>query len=497
MPDNFYLEKVFPEADKVFSFEHKNIQEVKDDCVYVFDTMVLLVPYFTSKESVQEFSRIFKDLKKGKRLFIPARVAREFAKNRGQKIAETYNKIIESQDRLNKAEISLERFPIFETNSDYARLKDIEGKINALKSEYREKLNALSDDLMNWKWNDPVSLIYKDVFTPETIIELKETAESLAAKMQFRFEHGVPPGFKKKDQAKPDEGIGDLIIWQVTLEIGKETNSNVVLVTNEEHKDWFYRHQNTAILPKYELIEEFRRYTGGKSINIINFSKFLKLQNAQEKTVEEVKSLYADTGFKIIKEKDFLSLLKENEKYFTEKNGFLGAKYFVETVLAGKEYDIGSSWELMKNLDGKKIECYPWKDPTGKYHPLNAVRIKKHNSSAEMSNELKINRQLVTLKANIPIQIFVNGGIDYYDTEFSFRYNPPAYGKGIVLSLKDANGQIAAQYIILDSSGQMTYRFSDAIDELGIERNFGFVEIKSKEDVTFELWAKDIEGGFQ
>jgi hypothetical protein len=381
--DKFYLEKIFPEADKVFSFHYKTIDEIKDSCIYILDTMVLLIPYFTSKESVKDFDTIFKKLKTQNRLFIPARVAREFAKNRGQKIAETYNKIIESQDRLNKAQITLEKFPIFETNEDYIKLKDLEKEINRLKDDYRDKLKELSEDLKNWKWDDPVSKMYQEVFTPDTIIETKQKQEELEKNLKFRFQHLIPPGYKKTDQNKPDSGIGDLIIWFTTLEIGKEKNTDIIFVTNEEQNDWFYRHQGTAISPKYELLDEFRRFTEGKSISIINFSNFLVLQDAQKETVEEVKVLYADTGFKIISKDEFMITLADSEEIFRQRNGFLGAKFFVETVLADKGYDIGTCWELLKQLDGKEVESYEWKDPKGVYRPLRAVRVKRTVSNTD------------------------------------------------------------------------------------------------------------------
>lgn len=375
--DKFYLEKVFPEAAKIFSIDHKTIDEIKEDCVYILDTMVLLVPYFTSKESVKDFEKIFKKLKGGSRLFIPARVAREFAKNRGQKIAETYNKIIESQDRLNKAQISLEKFPFFESDADYIRLKEVESEISKLKDEYREKLKKLSEDLKNWKWDDPVSKMYQEIFTADAIIEVKLSEDELVTSMSFRFDNFVPPGYKKTDQNKPDGGIGDLIIWQTTLEIGKEKNSNIVFVTNEEQNDWFYRHQGTAISPKYELLDEFRRFTNGKSISIVNLSTFLLSQQAQVETVNEVKVLYADTGFKKISKDEFLMHLADSEEIFKHKNGFLGAKFFVETVLADRSFDIGSSWELFNQMDNSEIESYEWKDPQEVYRPLRAVRSKR------------------------------------------------------------------------------------------------------------------------
>lgn len=289
--DKFYLEKMFPDADQVFSYRFKVADEIKTDCIYIFDTNVLLVPYFSSKESIEDFSRIFKKLKASGRLFIPARVAREFAKNKGQKIADTYSKLIESKNKLNNAQITLDKFPIFETNKDYLELKEIESQISKSKEKFRTNLDKLSEELMNWKWEDPVSQMYREIFTPEIIINVKKGEEDLKKDHEFRNDHSISPGYKKSDQNKPDNGIGDLIIWQTTLEIGKEKNTDIIFVTNEEQSDWFYRQQNTAIVPKYELLDEFRRFTNGKSVSIINFSKFLILQEANKATVDELLEL--------------------------------------------------------------------------------------------------------------------------------------------------------------------------------------------------------------
>jgi hypothetical protein len=299
--DKFYLEKIIPDADTVFSHSYKIADEIKYNCIYVLDTNVLLVPYLSSKESIDDFARLFKLLKDSNRLFIPARVAREFARNRGQKIADTYSKLVESKNRLNNAQITLEKFPIFETNRDYQELKEIERKISILKEEYRTKLEKLSDDLMNWKWDDPVSNMYKEIFTAEIIIEVKKSEDELKKDHDFRNDHLIPPGVKKNDQLKPDNGIGDLIIWQTALEIGKEKDNDVILVTNEEHNDWFYRQQNTAVLPRYELLNELREYTNGKSVGILNFSKFLSLLEANDATIAELSEL------KILEAKYFTS----------------------------------------------------------------------------------------------------------------------------------------------------------------------------------------------
>ncbi|WP_341908010.1 PIN domain-containing protein [Fluviicola taffensis] len=299
--DKFYLENVFPDAEAIFQFRYKPLDELNGGAIFVFDTMVLLTPYFTSKESVDDFRKIFTELKAAGKLLIPARVAREFASNRGKKLAEAYSKIVESQQRLNRSEIRFEKFPIFETDEDYIALKEAELEINRLKNTYREKLDSLSKKLKEWKWLDPVTQMYQDIFTKDIIIELKENQDEIEKRLEHRFNHEIPPGFKKQDQKKLDGGIGDLIVWQTTLEIGADRQSDIVFVTNEGHGDWFYRQQETPVSPRIELLDEFRRKTNGKSIAIIDFQSFLEIRKAKTSTLEEVKEYVEEERYSIHK----------------------------------------------------------------------------------------------------------------------------------------------------------------------------------------------------
>ncbi len=322
--DNFFLGKVFAEPEKVFRFNHHGIDKVKDSCIYVFDTNVLLVPYVISKQGVADYKKIFLRLKKESRILIPARVAIEFAVNRGRKLSLVFAKIIEYKERLNRDNLKLENFPLLEDQSDYKEAKDIEVKIAALKKEYRKCLDSIENRIKNWNWNDPVSKAYKDIFTKDIIVGVKKEEAELERDLEYRILHKIPPGYM--DKAKADNGIGDLIIWQTVLEIGKDKALDVVFVTNEKKQDWFYVQQKTGVFPRFELYEEFRSFTGGKSINIISFSDFLNLQQAKEETVDEVRR----------EAKAFEAVERESESeiiHFKEKDRVYHPKYGLGNIL--------------------------------------------------------------------------------------------------------------------------------------------------------------------
>lgn len=157
--------------------------------------------------------------------------------------------------------------------------------------------------------------------------------------LDFRVEHQIASGFK--DSKKIDNGIGDLTIWQTILEIAKDKQKDVVFVTNEKKNDWFYNEFNTTLYPKFELFDEFRRFTGGNSICIVNFEKFLMSQNASEDTIKELQGLRAESGFLIISREVLISELQRSFKVAKDKeNGFVSSKFFVETLLAKISYMI-------------------------------------------------------------------------------------------------------------------------------------------------------------
>jgi len=373
--DKFYLHKIFPEPDKVFSFDYKSYPETKGNCLFVVDTNILFVPFQTSKKGLSDIKTIFERLKRENRLFIPSRVAREFAKNRGENLATVYRKAEEATERTNKIDINLGNFPILLDNAHYQSAKEIEKLIIGKLDELRGKLKELKEDVKKWNWDDPVSELYRTIFTPEIIIDTTKTEAELEKDLEFRIEHQIAPGYK--DSNKIDKGIGDLIIWQTILEAGRTKNKHITFISNEKKADWFHSEFKTSLYPKYELFDEFRRETNGQSINIINFEEFLVSQDATEETIVEIRELFAPSGYKIVDKESFLGLLKDMVIKAQLKNGFVGSKYFIETVLADLSFDIGNSWEMFHTLEKDGIiESYRHTDPSGIYPPISSVRFK-------------------------------------------------------------------------------------------------------------------------
>ncbi|MEP6894444.1 MAG: hypothetical protein ABI986_02435, partial [Chloroflexota bacterium] len=64
----FGIKTIFPDAEAIFSHSLLPVEKIKDDCLVILDTNVLLLPYDTGKSSLDQISKIYKHLIKEKRL---------------------------------------------------------------------------------------------------------------------------------------------------------------------------------------------------------------------------------------------------------------------------------------------------------------------------------------------------------------------------------------------------------------------------------------------
>lgn len=285
--DIFYLDKIYPDSSKVFSFEYKSLEELTNNSIFILDTNVLFVPFDTSEKNLGDIKNILLKIKEENKLFLPARVAREFANNRAKKLGDLFLKLRQTKDKLNSGNYKTEDYPLLQGNQNYKEVLGNFDKITELIKTSRKLLNNVESEILGWNWNDNVSKTYKTIFTEDIIIEVKKSEEDLINDLKYRIEHKIAPGFK--DSNKLDDGIGDLIIWQTAMEIAKDKKMNLILVSNDQKNDWFYKQDKTGLYPKYELFDEFRRFTDGFSLQIINFPKFLEIQHARAETIKEVR----------------------------------------------------------------------------------------------------------------------------------------------------------------------------------------------------------------
>lgn len=287
--DIFIANDVYPDPLQIFNSKFKTREEIKNDCFIVLDTNALLLPYTISKATLEEIKNTYTKLILEKRLIVPGQVAREFAKNRANKLVELYQNISAKRDSI-KLPTEDNFYPLLENLDIYQQAKELENKLHKTRKEYSKKITEILEYIKQWNWNDPVSSLYADLFKGEVIldIEIEEgKKEKIKDDLKRRFLHKIPPGYK--DSSKADEGIGDLLIWQTILKIGETHRKSVIFVSGEEKPDWWHRSNDQKLYPRYELVEEFRRSSEGQSFYMINLAELLKLYGATKEVIEEVK----------------------------------------------------------------------------------------------------------------------------------------------------------------------------------------------------------------
>jgi rRNA-processing protein FCF1 len=110
--DIFALERVFPNADALFSLNIEPLESVREKCDIVLDTNVLLLPYATGPNSLKRIQTIYERLKTEGRFFIPSQVAREFARHRANKLMEVLKTLADKRSQIQKP--SIRPYPLLE-----------------------------------------------------------------------------------------------------------------------------------------------------------------------------------------------------------------------------------------------------------------------------------------------------------------------------------------------------------------------------------------------
>jgi rRNA-processing protein FCF1 len=231
--DIFIADFIYPEANSIFKISLKKLKDIKDDCYIVLDTNVLLVPYTTSKESLAQIQKTYETLISESRLIVPVQVAREFAKNRANKLIDLYQDLCRKRDE--NIQLKKGRYPLLEFLDEYQEVIRLEDEIEKQLREYRKAIVKVLDHIKGWTWDDPVSLLYAELFNESVVLSPHIDKKEITEDLNRRQQHNIPPGYE--DSSKPDRGVGDLLIWHTILEVGKTHKKSVIFVSGEKKSD--------------------------------------------------------------------------------------------------------------------------------------------------------------------------------------------------------------------------------------------------------------------
>ena len=279
------LRRVFPDANSIFTTDYVDLPSALSTGVLVLDTNALLVPYSTGPQSLDQIRHTYEQFAGEGRLVVPGQVAREFARNRPRKLAELHHAVGVKRDI---ADPKSGGYPLLASSSSFEAVKRIEADLAVVLKKYRKAVGKLLAEIEGWTWNDPVSNMYSEVFTGSVIHEPTCDEAEVSRRWQECVDHKLPPGYK--DAAKGEDGVGDLRVWLTILGVGAERKTHAVFVSGDAKPDWWHQSSLRPLYPRFELVDEYRRASGGGTFHIVQFSKFLEVSGAGPKVVAEVAS---------------------------------------------------------------------------------------------------------------------------------------------------------------------------------------------------------------
>lgn len=271
-----------------FKESEKDLREVWDNCVFVFDANILLNLYRYSDTTRKEFLRILNKIKG--RTWLPHRAAEEYLSNRLIVIDQqekSYDDTIKSINSLKSDLENARQHPFVSPKT----MKQVERVFDTLCSELSKNKGSHTKRISNDEIKNSISSIFAgNVGSPYE----KEKLEELIVDGEERYKQKIPPGFKDGGKSGSSEVFtekcrkyGDLIVWYQVIEKSIDSKKPIVLVTDDKKEDWWERFKGKTIGPRPELVKEFKDKTDN-TFHMYQADRFLEL--ARENLDEAVSS---------------------------------------------------------------------------------------------------------------------------------------------------------------------------------------------------------------
>ncbi|MEE4535254.1 PIN domain-containing protein [Bacillus velezensis] len=256
-----------------FYFDNKNT-DIWINSVIVLDTNILLNLYRYSKETSEKLLALLE--KSRDRLWLPHQIALEFHLNRTNVILDQQTSYEKIESILRKKSSEIESSLKKELGS--YRKKHVTLSIDSIIDQIKSSIDGLISEISQEKEDHPILL--KNDHIKQEITALfdnkvgspykKEKLKEIEKEADKRYALDIPPGYRdvSKKGAKFHNGeiilekYGDYILWQQIIDFAKEKQTNIIFITDDEKKDWWYESKGKTIGPRSELLNEFNYKTG-------------------------------------------------------------------------------------------------------------------------------------------------------------------------------------------------------------------------------------------
>jgi PIN like domain len=384
----------------------EEFEELWKNCIFSFDTNILLNVYRYSPKARERLFEIWRKL--NERIWLPNQVAFEYLQERLTVISHQLKPYKELQEVLDDAAKrfteKIEEFSKRHSFNSYTDAKKLSMILEDAHNKIKEELKASSascPDLLESDsfWVEITQIFDGKVGEPYS----EEDLSKYFKKSESRFKNQQPPGYQ--DAKKPEtERYGDVIIWFQLIDYVKSQKKPLVFVTDDEKEDWWLKHKGKTIGPRPELIQEmvekggiqFYLYTSDRFLEYA--AEFLKLEDGQEviKEAAEIRHQVEAEGISasVDKYKSALGSLRKFHQVFTDS---IDSDTLIKINALGKaikalslQPETSASLKNIAEFNRTLIESESWKKAA---HSLSVVAASQSMDKLIQTRSL-INREV-------------------------------------------------------------------------------------------------------
>jgi hypothetical protein len=302
------------------AFEEAAAAALQSESPVFLDTNMLSWCFRLAPTALRDFTNWLDDLRREKRLLIPAWVVHEYndhlitgnvdfvSPHKG--ITKTMEGHIAELDRIAHLQAGDE----LATQLGYA---DRQGLLQAM-STASNTLQKIAKGIERESAEGKRDLLdYLEGLTMKCGLRsnIHDLAIAATRESAARYPSRLAPGYH--DAEKLNNSVGDLIIWKEILDYCISQNAKrAVLLTNDRKSDWVYSPSSVILrdgrrvsgtspivrhvkLPKPDLLDEFEEHTGGGDLHILSIDSVISILSSPERSIRSQEFRNLALGIKI------------------------------------------------------------------------------------------------------------------------------------------------------------------------------------------------------
>src|ERR1700694_5904274 len=252
-------------------------------CIFGLDGTVLLNLYGYSETTREQLLSLLERLHS--RIRMPHQFCLEYQRNRAHAIMEQVKNYAKVEKELR--DIYDEEFKP-KTKHPFLSARSLK-LFDAIRDELtkgRMEHEALSS-------NDPYFTRATRLVGRISAKPTEQQLQTLHERARDRYSRKIPPGYADlKDKGEPG-AYGDYIGWMQLIDIAKEENKPMILLTDDAKEDWWQIQSERTIGPRAELIAEFRAECGApfymySSDQFMRLAKKYLKEGVEQAAIDEV-----------------------------------------------------------------------------------------------------------------------------------------------------------------------------------------------------------------